>query len=57
MTEFKNTTGSKLIRIKTDAQGSVIAMLIQVYNGEEQVLQTKFYSNEKNAQKWAKKII
>jgi len=57
MTTITNTTGSKAVNIKTDAIGNVIAMYVQVYNNEQQVLQSKSFSTVKNAEKWAKKIL
>ena len=57
MTTLKNTTGSKAVNITTDATGNVRAMYVQIYNGEQQVLQAKTFSTTKNAEKWAKKIL
>jgi hypothetical protein len=54
MTTIKNTTGTKAVNISTDATGTVIAMYVQIYKGEEQVLESKSYSTEKRALKWAK---
>lgn len=57
MTTIKNTTGSKAVNITTDATGAVHAMYVQIYQGEQQVLQSKTFANVKNAEKWAAKII
>lgn len=57
MTTLKNTTGSKEVRISTDATGSVRAMYCDLYNGEAQVLQAKSFASVKNAEKWAIKIL
>ena len=57
MTTIKNTTGSKAVNITTDATGNVRAMYVQIYNGEEQVLQVKTFSSIKNAEKWANKVL
>ena len=57
MTTIKNTTGSKAVNIKTDATGKVRAMYVQIYNGQEQVLKSKDFASEKNAEKWANKIL
>jgi hypothetical protein len=57
MKTFKNTTGSKAVNISTDATGNFRAMYVQVYNGEEQVLQAKTFANVKNAEKWATTIL
>ena len=57
MTTLKNTTGSKAVNISTDATGNVRAMYVQIYNQEQQVLQSKTFANIKNAEKWASKIL
>jgi hypothetical protein len=57
MTTLKNTTGSKAVNITTDATGNVRAMYVQIYNGEQQVLQAKTFTTVKNAEKWANKIL
>ncbi len=57
MTTIKNSTGSKAVNISTDATGNVRAMYVQIYQGEQQVLQAKTFANVKNAQKWAAKIL
>ena len=53
MTTIKNTTGTKAVNISTDATGTVRVMYVQIYNGHEQVLESKSYSTEKRALKWA----
>lgn len=55
MTTLTNATGSKRVNISTDGTGTVRAMYVQVYNGEEQVLEAKSYSTIKRAEKWASK--
>jgi len=57
MTTLKNTTGSKAVNITTDATGNARAIYVQVYNGEQQVLRSNTFSNKKNAEKWANKIL
>jgi hypothetical protein len=57
MTTISNNNGTKAVKISTDATGSVRAMYIQVYNGDQQVLQSKTFSTVKNAEKWAAKIL
>ncbi len=57
MTNLKTTTGSKAVNITTDATGNVRAMYVQIYNGEQQVLQAKTFTTVKNAEKWANKIL
>ena len=36
--------------------GNVRAMYVQIYSGEQQVLQAKTFTTVKNAEKWANKI-
>ena len=55
MTTLKNAKGTKAVNIITDATGTVRAMYVQIYNGEQQVLDSKSYSSVKMAQKWASK--
>jgi len=57
MTILKNTTGTKAVKITKDTTGTIRAMYIQIYNGAEQVLESKSYSTIKKAQKWATKIL
>ena len=57
MTTIKNTTGSKAVNISTDATGNVRAMYVQIYNGEQQVLQSKTFSSVAKAEKWSNKIL
>ena len=54
MKTLRNTTGTKAVNISTDTTGMVRAMFIQLYNGHEQVLESKTYSTIKRAEKWAK---
>ena len=55
MTTLRNTTGTKAVNISTDGTGMVRAMYVQIYNGQEQVLDSKSYKSFKMAEKWAKK--
>lgn len=57
MTTIKNNTGTKAVHINKDNQGSVYARYVQIYHGEEQVLQAKFFASVKNAEKWANKVL
>ena len=57
MTIFKNQTGSKAVNILTDANGNINAFYVQIYNNEQQVLQSKKFASVKNAEKWALKIL
>ena len=57
MTIFKNQTGSKAVNILTDANGNINDFYVQIYNNEQQVLQSKNFASVKNAEKWALKIL
>jgi len=54
MTTLKNTKGTKAVNIINDATGRFRAMYVQIYNGHEQVLNSKDYATFKSAEKWAK---
>ena len=56
MTTIKNNTGTKAVNISTDATGTINAMYVQIYKGQEQVLQSKSYRTMNAAIKWANKI-
>lgn len=55
MEKLINTTGTKGVNISTDATGIVRAFYVQIYNGEEQILEAKSYKSMKAAKKWANK--
>jgi len=55
MTTLSNTTGTKKVNLITDATGMTRAMCVQVYNGQEQVLDSKSYKSFKMAEKWGNK--
>ena len=57
MTTLKNTTGSKLVNITNPSPMTFIAMYAQVYNGEQDVLQSKTFTTLKGATKWANNIL
>ena len=52
MTTIKNATGSKAVNIRNN-DGSFVASYVQIYNGEEQVLEVKRGGTLKAATKWA----
>ena len=54
MKTLSNATGSKVVNI-TSREGSFTCMYCDVYQGEQQVLDSKTYKNEKAAIKWANK--
>ena len=55
MTTTTNATGTKRVNISTDGTGTVRAMFVQVYNGQESVLESKSFTTTKRAEKWAEK--
>lgn len=55
MKTLTNTTGSKIVNITTDATGTIRAMYCQVYQGQQQVLESKSFTNENKANSWASK--
>lgn len=57
MTTIFNQSQSKAVNITTDATSNVRAMYVQIYNGEQQVLQSKTFASIRNAEKWANKIL
>lgn len=57
MTTIKNETGTKAVNIKSNGMGSFIALYVQIYNNEEQVLETKTYKSVKSCEKWANKML
>jgi hypothetical protein len=52
MTTLTNQTGSKAVNIKSN-MSSFIAMYVQIYNGEQQALESKCFATEKKAIKWS----
>jgi hypothetical protein len=57
MKTFKNQTGSKAVNISKDANGNINAFYVQIYNNEQQVLQSKRFASVKTAENWALKIL
>lgn len=56
MTTLTNQSGSKKVNIRKNID-SYIASYVQLFQGMEQVLTSKTFANEKNAKKWANKIL
>lgn len=56
MTTYTNLTGSKSVNITLN-NGRVLAMYVQNYKGEQQVLQSKSFAKFSTAKKWADKIL
>jgi len=60
MTTIKNSTESKALNIteRNDlGYVSVFAQYVQIYQGEQQVLQSKSFSSFADAERWAKKML
>lgn len=57
MPTITNTTGTKAVHIRIDGAGTVRALHVQIYRGEEQVLQTKIFGSIKRAEQWARVIL
>ena len=58
MKTLQNETGTKKVNIITDngyETPTYRAMYVQVYKGEEQVLDSKDYNSLKMAERWANK--
>lgn len=55
MATFTNTTGTKAVNIRRDATGNIHAFYVQIYKGEEQVLQVNSFATWAKAEKWANK--
>ena len=57
MKTIANTSGSKLVNISQDATGTIRAMYVQVYQNQQQVLESKSFASIKTAEKWANKVL
>ncbi len=57
MTTFTNTTGTKAVNVSKDATGTFRAMFVQIYNNDQQVLDSKDFSTLVRAEKWANKVL
>ena len=57
MITITNTTKTKAVNITANPETMVRAMYVQIYNGEQQVLQAKTFASIKSAEKWANKIL
>jgi hypothetical protein len=58
MTTFKSQSGSKMVKVSFCNYAQVYrAFYVQVYQGEEQVLDSKTFKTENNASKWAAKML
>ena len=57
MTTITNTTGTKAVNIYQNHDGQYRALYVQIYKGEQQVLQAKEFKRKASAEKWASKIL
>ena len=57
MTTFANATGTKAVNVSKDATGTFRAMFVQIYNNDQQVLDSKDFSTLVRAEKWANKVL
>ena len=57
MTTITNTSGSKAVNIVNQAPMTFVASYVQIYKGEQNVLQTKIFTTLKGATTWAKKVL
>ena len=57
MISITNLTGSKAVNISTDSTGKIRAVYVQVYNGDQQVIEFKTFSTKGRAEKWANSIL
>lgn len=55
MTTHYNATKTKAVNITTSATGTVNACFVQIYQGEQDLIEMKQFANTKNAEKWATK--
>lgn len=53
MKSITNKSGSKIVKISSDN----FCMFIQIYNGTEQVLETKSFKRESSAVRWAQSML
>jgi hypothetical protein len=57
MTTFTNTTGTKAVNISQDGTGTFRAIYVQIYNNDQQVLDSKDFTSINRAEKWANKVL
>jgi hypothetical protein len=57
MTRIENNKGTKAVVISKDAAGTFRVFYVQVYQGEDQVLQSKNFVDPAKAYKWAYKTL
>jgi hypothetical protein len=57
MTTLQNTTATKKVHFVKDGTSMTRAIYVQVYRGQEQVLDFKDYKSIKMAKKWGIKML
>ena len=57
MTTIKNLTGTKAVNISITATGRIFAVYVQIYKGQEQVLDSNTFNSMNAADKWAIKML
>jgi uncharacterized protein YpmB len=57
MTIKYNETKTKAVKLVTEFTGIVRAIHVQIYNGEESVIEFKSYNSMKSAEKYAQKVL
>jgi hypothetical protein len=57
MTTLTNSTGSKAVNISNSAPMVFNCFYVQIYKGEETVLQAKTFTTFKGAKNWANKVL
>lgn len=59
MKTLENNRKTKAVRIRQNGKDSTsfIASFFQIYQGEESIIQAKSFATEKNAEKWAMKVL
>lgn len=57
MTTITTTTGTEAVNVYQKHDGNFRALYVQIYNGDQQVLQVKEFKTKTSALKWAYKIL
>ena len=57
MKTITNLTGSKSVNITNPSPQTFYAIHVQIYNGEQDVIQAKSFKTLKGATKWANQIL
>jgi hypothetical protein len=57
MKTITNTTGSKAVKITNPSPMTFVATYVQIYQGEEDVIELKTFKTLKGAEKWANSLL